>query len=171
MSQLHPSDWKIKKATAEKHCQTLMLPLGPGVPQTRISTKLFNKIYELWGTKDKPHHDSHRVGIFAQALRELRSSGIDLRELPQVNARSVDDCYDWLDAYELKLVEHGLERQKEDKALTAPQKIQLAPESSPMYRQVFLVAIAEYIRMAGPMGDAKQIVEKAEAVARACTEE
>ena len=161
----HPSNWQIKRASSEKYCQTLSLPLGPSMPSYRISVQLFNKISEMWGSVIAPS-----AGSFAQALRELRLKRFELRDMIQVNARMVDDCYDWLDIYELKLVAFGKKRQEEDKAImAAPEKAPATPpEMSVAYDQIFLIAVKEYVIMAGPMGDAKQIAEKAKAVATAC---
>ena len=171
MSKTHPSNWSIKIASTEKHCQTVLLPLGPGAPSYRISVQLFNRVYKEWCSEHDTHHRSRRAGVFAQALRELRSSEIDLGSLPQVNTRSALDCYDWLSAYELKLAEFGIKAREEQKQAAAPEKIAtgaIAIAEPFLYNQILAVAVKEYIIMAGPMGDAKQIAEKAHAVATAC---
>lgn len=165
MSHIHPSRWTIKHENDKKGCQQLVLPLGSADnPPILISTKLFNKLYQL--AKMPP---SYLAGEFAQMLRELNARKIDLRNMDQVNIHLANACYTWLDAYELKLVEFGIKRAEEDKKVLTPPKTALA--HSALYDHIMLAAALEYIKLAGPMGDAKQIAEKAKAVARACTTE
>ncbi len=161
----HPSSWRIKKASAAKHCQTLKLPLGPDKASYIISVQLFNKIYHEWDSATK----SYTAGDFAQALRDLRTNKINLSNMEQVNAQKVEDCYAWLEQYELEISTFAVKHQAKVKAAATSTKP--ATQNSQLHDQIFLIAVKEYTIMAGPMGDARQIAEKAKAVATACTTE
>jgi hypothetical protein len=170
MNKTHPSRWPIRHLNDEKFCQVLVLPLGKDTRSIEISTKLFNIVYREWDGSAKTKH----AGDFATALRELRNADIDIAALPQVNVNTCQLMYMWLDEFDVKMDQWRIQQKESTQAML--KKIhEPEPEPEPkeekseLYEKVLLVSITEYIKMAGPMGDAQKIADQAKAVAIGAT--
>lgn len=172
MNKQHPSRWPIRHLNDEKFCQVLVLPLGKDTRHIEISTKLFNIVYREWDGSAK----TKNAGDFANALRELRNAEIDLTIIPQVNTNKVQLMYIWLDEFEAKMeqwrIQMKAKTQKEIVRSITPAAEPEPPKISHTadYGTMAHVVMAEYVKMAGPMGDPRQIAEKTKAVLDAYTE-
>jgi hypothetical protein len=177
MNKTHPSRWKIRRKNHEKHCQIILLPLGKDTRSFEVSTKFLSRVYKEWDGQAKTDY----AGDFATALRELRAHKIELRGMPQISNKAVDAAYAWLSEYEMKLSQYRIDRQETVKEELVEMNAKYSGTSQPAaaepkqsrcakYGTVMHIAIAEYIKLAGPMGCAKQIIEKAKAVADAYEE-
>jgi hypothetical protein len=136
-----------------------------------ISTKLFNIVYREWDGRSK----TDNAGDFATALRELRNADVDLSSMPQVNGAKADLMYRWLDEFDvvmdqwrilMKSKSPGSLAEVNPKTPVLDQGLAPAPKRSRTadYGSLVHVVMAEYIKMAGPMGDPKQIAQKTKAV-------
>jgi hypothetical protein len=83
----------------------------------------------------------------------------------------VERAHLWLEEYEGKLSQFRIEQDKSAPAKTLPTEptilagqTQLKPSRTADYSIMAHVVLVEYIKMAGPMGDPKQIAEKTKAV-------
>jgi hypothetical protein len=168
MNKTHPSRWQIRHLNDEKFCQVLVLPLGKGTRSIEISTKLFNIVYREWDGSAK----TKNAGDFATALRELRNAESDIENLPQVNPSTCRLMYMWLDEFEVKMDQWRIQ-QKLDTDVALKRELEPVPPKisrTADYGTMAHVVMAEYVKMAGPMGDPKQIASKTLAVLDAYTE-
>ena len=156
----HPSRWAIKHESSEKFCQVLLLPLGKDTRPFKSSTKFFNRVYREWDGRSQ----TYNAGDFATALRELRDADINLRDLPQISANMADTAYLWLDEFDIKVDQFRILNKEAVKAGLMPKKEEPKRSRTTESSIMAHVVMVEYIKMAGPMGDPKQIAEKTKAV-------
>jgi hypothetical protein len=133
------------------------LPLGNSGGGVKISTIVFNRAYREWDGQSK----TNLAGDFAQCLRELYQHDVKLANMKGVNADMVESAYEWLDLYDLEVQKFKTGKQEEIKKQAQPP----APVYSADYGIVMQIALAEYIKMGGPMGDPREVIRKAKAVA------
>ena len=166
----NPSRWEIRYQSDEKHCQVLVLPLGPGTRPFKISTKLFNRIHKEWDGNSK----THLTGDFARALRELRSAEIDLKSMKQVSVDGVDTCYAWLEEYEAKMAQFAIQMQNKVKQdfvelnkqnSEKPAEPPEPPVSSELHDRLLVAAVRGFCQHAGPIADAEIISLQARKIA------
>lgn len=160
---VHPSRWLIRPADPRAaHCCTMALPLGPDHIPIIISSRTFNRVYEHAETQGKTRY----AGDFANALRNLRERRVDLGSFKQVSESSVQFAYKWLELYEMQLSKASLVQKQETQApIKKIEQQKRIRENAELFYQAYFVALPEYIRMFGPSGDPKTIVDKAKAVA------
>lgn len=143
MTKIHPSRWTIRHESNKKFCQVLDLPLGKDTRSIKISTKLFNKIYNEWDGQAKTQY----AGDFATALRELANLKVDLRKIPQVNGPMVDLCYVWLEEYNAKVAQFGVQIKEDVKKEHRKQTtVTVEPE---FHEKVLLAAITGFCAHGG----------------------
>jgi hypothetical protein len=115
-----------------------------------------------------------QAGVFADTLRQLRRA--PLYQIRQLSSNQIDTAYSWLEEYELKLAQYteDLKAYKERNNAPVPQKVNPTPPATQITAslsdKVYLVALQEYVRMAGPMGDPVRIHTMAQGVRKAYVE-
>jgi len=136
-----------------------------------LSTYAFRALWNNWD----PSRSSQLVSAaeFAECLRstiKLREGGLE--SVPRVCDAQAAAASEWLTLYEQACVSWEVQKRDAERRKTAPPAApQAAPPRTeedagefPLRDELLKELIVQYAIMAGPMGDASQIVEKAKAV-------